>query len=280
MIQAKKSEGLDAVIRNFTVKRLEENRPLAVQGSLVLSALIQEYKQLISHPARDHSWVQIEELYRLTEHIDVILTPEEIRTLTPVILFTEGESDLGFRGVFLNRLIQNSYNQGYNNFNVDLLTIATLHVGSYLNAEEKRPLRLSVKNGKGFLYAAHANNLHLDVNIEVFGYAHSVKNSQIMIEGNAATGLGNHSYRTTFHVKGNVYNALAKDAQESTYIIDGDFEVGPNSQYSLNSARQCIFKARKMETAQKLSDNLIQGGDNLVYLLNPDGTEQLMRDFQ
>ena len=280
MIQAKKSEGLDAVIRNFTVGHLEEHRPLTVQGGSVLSALIQEYKQLISRPLLINFFQSTEELYHHTEHIDVVLTPEEIRTLTPVILFTKGENDLGYRGVFLNRLIQNSYNQGYNNFKVDLLTIATLHIGSYLNAEKKRPLRLSVENGKGFFYAHHAHNLHLDVNIEVFGYAHSVKNSQIMIEGNAATGLGNHSYRTTFHVKGNVYNALAKDAQESTYIIDGDFEVGPNSQYSLNSARQCIFKARKMETAQTLLDNLIQGGDNLVYLLNPDGTEQLMRDFQ
>ena len=279
ILGAKKGRGIDDLIDKYHPNQVEEASRVLTSGKSIFVDLLEKYTKLKELPeySDPESWMKGESLYKKMSGITAVLNPQELRAFLSVLNIIE-EKVVPHQGLFLTKLIQNSYDAGYNNFSLDHEDKAIIHVGSFLRGREDNPLTMNIEKARGLFYAHGAEYINMTVEVSVFGYAERIRNSSLTILGDAATGSGRRSFRTAFHVTGDTHGDLAEYARESSYLLDGEFKTAPSKRWIRDSApQQCTFKSPRPATVDTLLDYIPSG--NRIVLIHADGREEIVRDY-
>ena len=113
-------DGLDALIRRHTARRPDEKKEIEVVGEHKFSKLLETYELFLR---RKDFFVKDKEIL---DEIEDVLSVEDINTLLQLTIRYEDYEEEYSRctGLFINRLIKNSYNAGYNNFVLNTMALS------------------------------------------------------------------------------------------------------------------------------------------------------------
>ena len=146
------------------------------------------------------------DLAKHLKSIDQILEPEKINSfLQATIRFEDNENYREYTGVFISKLIQDSYDVRNNNFVLNTKSLKEIHnIGVRLEGTKEKPIQITIEGntGDGCGYEAY----HLTFNIK----------------GNAGYGCGSGSVHSTFNIEGNTGDNCGQEAQNSTFKIKGN----------------------------------------------------------
>jgi hypothetical protein len=151
---------------------------------------------------------------------ELVLSPFEIIVASKQLL---AQGSTRYLGQFLTYLIQISYNNGYNNFQLENMCIPKQsgfhYIGAYLIGKEDAPLRLSVSE---------------DV---TNGFGYGAKNCEFTLAGDANDMLGEDAEGCRFIVVGRCRDFAGFAAKGSIFRLEGGFkdELGYES-------KGCIFE--------------------------------------
>lgn len=217
-----------------------------------------------------------------------VLNPAQIDLMLQKMLSSEKEDKDHVRGSFLNRLIQDSYNEGYNGF---ILTTGDAKVdclGWQLKGNSKRKLEVTVKGnlgdwccydsefvsfvvegGVGSRYGAHSRSNVLDIRGRT-GNDCGLKSwySSFNIQGDTGQGCGSESEYSSFEVGGNAgydYGSLAK---YGLFSIEGNLSELWCGSGSQNSTFITSNKATYRTLKKNVPGNFfwfLPGGNRVVY---------------
>ncbi len=166
-----------------------------------LEHILRAYEKVLK---KDHYVDEYIPLYRLP--FLRILTPEEIdQVLQHTIQYEQHENYSWNTGLFFARLIQDSFNAGYNNFYLNMRSLAAeISAIHSLEGRADRIMCITINGnvGKGIGYCA--------------------KHAKFEIKGNADEECGKETENSTFTIHGNVGDQCAMEAKHSKFDIRGN----------------------------------------------------------
>lgn len=224
-------------------------------------------------------------------NVNNILEPEEINRFLQVTIAYKAHEKYGNNtGLFVTRLIQNSYDAGYDSFRLDTRALKELHfIGWGARGKDGNPLEITIEGNAGEHCGDHAERLIIsiagnaghfcayeaeDSTITIGGDAgaycgHDVKSSTISIGGNASKDCGWNAKSSTISIAGNARNACGFEAEDSRITIGGDA-----GDWCGSNAKRSIFKAKKPETLENMKKYVGTGKGNRIYFIQADGNEE------
>lgn len=154
-----------------------------------------------------------------------VLNPAQIDVVLREILDDELRRSNEVTGRFLSRLIQDSYNAGYNNFVLTTGDTAIEYLCYKLEGASNRELEVRVNGSAGINCGFNSKHISVTVqgNVGVDSGSHSYS-STFAIEGNAASWCGAHSYSSTFSIEGNMGVGLGYESNFSSFTVEGSIE--------------------------------------------------------
>ena len=238
-IKAKKGHGIGEVIAKLHPAPLEEFQKMSPSCAGQIERLLEKYELLVSLDLSGS--VEVDKVLRKTlqRHITEFLTPAALDIFLTLTIPYENESEYGYiTSEFLEHLVQNSYNNGHNDFlfRTCNLTPELPAFPSNLKGTKDNPLRITVI-------------------------------------GNTGNSLGD-DYYVHLTLKGNTEHGFGGNSQHSVYIVNGEIN-DVNSLAECSSF--CSYKTPIEETLQKFTQKVPKGQGNTIYRINPDGTETLVR---
>ena len=183
------------------------------------------------------------------------ISPLELNVLTPmqISLFVQRlkKQATGWQyfheltGYFISRLIQDSYENGHNNF---VLNVGDSEIYNLIRLQgtEENPLKLKIVGDAG----------------SWFGY--QSKHCEYDIDGDVGENCGNESRNSIYRIKGNINTDSAEFARECIFEIEGKPLFQGKSQGWAGSAKDCKFITSNCETAKMIAKTL-EDGNELVY---------------
>jgi hypothetical protein len=167
------TSGIDDLF-GYTASDVENESRIEVVGNDNFEELIQIFSEYL-----------VETPYYLKELDPFILNPFEINDFIQFTApFTESDSYPRLLGIVSQKLIVNSYKEGYNNFKLDFRNlVAPSFFASDLKGKDKNPIQIEVKG---------------DVSGNSFQY---VKNAHIKVNGNVGTEFARHTENSTAYPK-------------------------------------------------------------------------------
>ncbi|MBI4453651.1 hypothetical protein HY636_03330 [Candidatus Woesearchaeota archaeon] len=137
-------DGLDALIRGYTARKPDERRKIKVEPSSKTVSVLKKFHKALKLNRK----VYYNSMFKghLEKTLTEVLTPDEIGIVFQAMLYeTENipviiyDHDLTSQriGIFTTQLIQNSYDSGYNNFNLVAENSQRIisHIGYRLNGD-------------------------------------------------------------------------------------------------------------------------------------------------
>ena len=170
----------------------------------------------------------------INKTINDVLTPEQINSfLQTTITYENDKNYQHYMGLFVSKLIQNSYDNGHNNFVLNTKALKEMHsIGYKLEGTEEKQIQITIEGNTGKWCGLTA------------------KNSTFNIKGNAGDGCGRDSNHTTFNIKGNTGNWCGEESKHTTYNINGNTgdhcgSVSKHTTYNIkgNTGNDCGYKA-------------------------------------
>ncbi len=189
--EAKRGRGIDELIAQLVPQSVEDKpRITVVPGT---ASLLGQYRAMFyAGLTRDDKWLRREELKKIQEYtrdVKSVLSPAEI---TGFFEQTKDQAEQfhygAFTGLFLTKLIQNSYNAGYNRFSIDTRWIPhdwehrvmeISYLGHRLRGREGNLLRLKVTGSLWKQNAAYAQYLHMNVTRGADKFGPRAKNCEL-----------------------------------------------------------------------------------------------------
>jgi len=168
------------------------------------------------------------------------------------------EERFGYPGAeFLSWLIQNSYDNGENNFVLETGETTPNYLCVRLKGQKNNPIRIHIEGSAGYYLGLETEYAEFIVLNDVrSNTGEKSKHSKYIILGDADTGLGDSSEHCRFYVHGKTLSGFASDAQNSTFIlnklynmIDGD--ILPLHTTHLTPSENNIFITTNKETYKK-----------------------------
>ena len=238
-IDAKRGQGIGEVIAKLHPAPLEELQKMSPQCAGQMGRLLEKYELLVSLDLSGST--EADEVLRKTlqRHITEFLTPAALDIFLTLTIPYENESEYAYiTSEFLEQLVQNSYNNGHNDFLFHTCNLTQELPGfpSNLKGTKDNPLRITVI-------------------------------------GNTGEALGD-DYYVHLTLKGNTESGFGGNSQHSVYIVNG--EINDVNSLAYNSSF-CSYKTPVEETLQKFIKKVPKWQDNTIYRINPDGTEMLVR---
>ncbi len=136
-----KGKSIEGLVGRYSPKKVEEEKE--VENNPNIAAALSRYQEWINSPHDD--LVQINEM-------DIILTPLQIKSILEVATSSNHHLHRNYSGYFISKLVQNSYDEGYNNFNFswsgELYSLPYRGKGT-----EERPLFITIRGDVGFAFA-------------------------------------------------------------------------------------------------------------------------------
>ncbi len=213
---------MDNLINGYSPQKVEEEQSLPKRTGMM--QLFQKYKKL--HPLQ-LSW----DCFTQEEnHVDEVLTPREINAFLQVTPHYCDRDYTESTGLFISRLIQNSYKAGHNDFLLDTQTLPQIdNLGCYLKGKYNDRISICVIGDVGNSSATKASYLDLT------------------IQGNASYLLGKFSSHTDITVHGDV-GSIFEMVDQCCCFIEGKL----NTSHSTIMAFESVFKTNNPDTLQHL----------------------------
>ena len=225
----------------------------------------------------------------------IVLNPEQINILFQLII----NKSLAYRvnqnitGLYLSKLIQDSYNAGHNNFYLNTGDTQIERMGCELKGTLENVLKLKIDGNVGSTCGADSEKTMFNINGNVGdGCGLDTTNSTFGIKGNVGTWCGMKSIYSTFNIKGNVEARCGVYTTNSTFEIDGNVgklcgkcshsstfyilgdigdDCGGDKEKFL--LEYCIFKTHNRATYRKMlemvpNQNITfeKGGNKVIFL--------------
>lgn len=165
------------------------------------------------------------------------LSPEQIDIFLQATIGYEPHNPYGWdtygwdTGLFITRLIQNSYDAGNNKFKVRTKGTGLLdHFGRYLEGTKRRPIEVIIDGDVGSGCGADARYSRFAISGNAgFGCGGEAKHSAFCVSGNAESLCGEVAEKSTFSISGNTGNWCGRNAKGSTFSVGGNAEYGCGS---------------------------------------------------
>ena len=244
--------GLDDLISGYTARKPDERKEIEVVGEHKFSKLLEKYELFLR---RKDYFIKDKEIL---DWIEDVLSVEDINTfLQLTIRFEDYKEYSRETGLFITRLIKNSYNAGYNNFVINTMAMS-------------KSLDNLGENFCGLPYRM----IYVQIDGDVGKYCGSnAFCSSFTINGNAELGCGHKIWNSILIINGDVDDKPSLGARYSSFTINGNVDEADNWEYETIS---CIFKTPNKGTLGKLLGYNRIGSKNKYYFINPDGTEELI----
>ena len=183
-----------------------------------------------------------------TLQIPSVLTPTECNTFLQSTNNYENHARYqGRTGLFVSKLIQCSYDAGYNDFKLDMNTLKSVDYLAYeISGTKKRMLKVVIKG-----------------EVE-YNCGYGAKHSTLTIE-KAGDGCGHGAQYSTFIIE-EVGDACGYGVQYST------FTIGKAEGWCGIGAEHSIFKTYNREQYRQFKKFVDRRSANSVYLLSPNGS--------
>ena len=207
------------------------------------------------------------------QSIDQILKPEEINAFLQTTKVFEGNKNYQKRtGIFISKLIKNSYDAENNNFKLNTKNLKEIHyLGCKLEGKEEKPIQITIEGNAGNLCGVNSENSTFNIEGNTRNNCgHGSKNSTYNIKGNAGDRCGFGSNNSTYNIKGNIGKHCGYGSNNSTFNIEGSTRDNcgthsENSTYNIEGntgkyygygSENSTFITYKQETYQKLLKQL------------------------
>ena len=286
----KKSKGIDRLVSGYSPGKVEEERKIETTDSK-LGCLLDVYEEALEcmgswddNSDEDYDWIEC--YLKSKRRRETILSPQEMNSfLQLTYIFTGDFMYQKNTSVFLNRLLQVSYDAGHNEFCLNTNSLPPFDfLGSSVRGNRKRPLKITVDGNLGKQAFSNTEYVHGRVMGDVYeSFASNCSHSRYLVEGNALStrpegwgGFGFGARSSDLIVKGDAcLYELGSQAERSCFEIGGKGIM----QVELigHGAERCTFKARHSGLVQVFNRFIRQG--NRVILVREEG-EEFIRDFK
>jgi hypothetical protein len=170
-----------------------------------------------------------------------------------------------YSGIFLSKLIRDSYNNNHNGFHLDVGDCRNIDsLCDHLIGKEDNPLKVTVNGDTGGAFGFRSENCiyHIYGDTDNLFGAHSIS-CEYYIEGDVhGPNPGAGAKNCKFHIKGNCKaNNLGVDATDSEYFVEGDPGICPGT-----TSKNCKFIVTSQEAYDKVKQYVRFG--NEVELFN------------
>lgn len=140
-----------------------------IGGNEEAKKLENNFEELIQKYASSYDWSSAVDDFEELKSVKAVLSPLEISALSQALILKN--ISRSHAGIFLSRLIQNSYDSGHNDFTIMAEEPTSLdHLGYKLKGGFFKPLKITLK-GYAMRYAVNAS--YLDFTIKGDVHSHS-----------------------------------------------------------------------------------------------------------
>ena len=230
---------LDRILEGLNPDSVEEKKPLPVEQS-DFSDVLRQYRAFNEWkptPEEMGPYHFLDANLKRTAKIKIILPPSAINALFHSIITHDHDADK--MTFFISRLIQNSYNAGYNDFFLQTLDEETNYLCRNLQGTKDNPLKVTVTGNGTFHLGGESQHIFLTVYGDAWGLGAGVRDSTFILDGDDLGYLGWHSD-----------DSMTSDGSlRSTYVLKG--KIGPSTGRFCDN---CTFKVYNPDTIKKLRD--------------------------
>ncbi len=257
-IDIKKGSGIDNLVSGYCPGKVDKEKIISVDNHV--GGLYKKYQTAVE----SHDFTKINQIVRfitLSDDVDDVFSPEEISGIFDTFqkLVNNGENDLG---VFISKLLQNSYDAGYNNFSLSVSS-KVFSLGSYIRGNEDRLLVLGVAGqdipggGGSTRYVSY----RFQNESPIVGWG--ARDSQFVFYGSAKA-CGNKAKRCEFIFRGEVGRFVGMDALDCTFKA--------HSQGAIDVLTSCI------PDIYHKGDHSFRTGNRIIFI-HEDGEEEIVADY-
>ncbi len=235
-----------------------------------LEGLLGKYKTLL-----DESNDAKGDFVLAKELITEVLTPDDINRVIPhTIPYEQHRSYSRRTGAFLSRLVQNSFNAGYNKFHLDVRQLAR-GLGRFYDLEgEEKFIDVTVEGNVGEYFGARSELAVFNLNGNTGDWCGDEAHKCVFnIAGNVGDDLGDGVHRSKFTIKGNVGDFCASRAGDSFFYFYGKLGRIQHRKDSSPARSTFIVYTRKQYEAllRKLPKKLPKPDRNKAVLADSTG---------
>ncbi|MBU0470871.1 MAG: hypothetical protein KKA62_02935 [Nanoarchaeota archaeon] len=236
MIQ-KKKDLIDVIAENYKPNITEDNEKIFVVNRNRFNEALERYKKslAVKKPLLEER---------------LVLTPSEINLLLQASQeFQNRPEYVNITNIFITRLIQTSFEKGYNHFFLNLKNMnAPYCFASTLNGTRDRFLTIEVEGDIG-----------------PYG-ASNIQYVEFTLRGNAEANYGNKAKQSCFYIYGDTERDCTSFIDDCIVVIHGSAEsIGRES-------RNSIFKTNFKSNISKMKKDLPLGND--IYLIRAGQEEK------
>jgi hypothetical protein len=186
----------------YTASDVETTSTIEVVGNHEnIGLALKEYEQF----SYDH-FLPFFTLKPIKKYSNLVLTPAEMSVfINEIEKFQKEENYSLSANLFVNRLIQNSYDAGNNDFNLYVEDLPNASILKKLKATEDNPLKIRLNGSVGDFVARESNYLDLTIDGRVGDYFADNSNNLIAsITGDVGKHFGSNSHNIKTKINGNV----------------------------------------------------------------------------
>ena len=174
-------------------------------------------------------------------------------------------------GSFVSRLIQCSYNEGYNGFTLDLTNLIPMGVGRKLKGTQERPLEMNITGKAGDFCGSQVEYGNFIIKEAANWCGMHSKHSRFEIKKSGFQ-CGVNSQNSIFTI-GNAGSSLALQAEKSTFIVDTTTD-DTTTDHCASFAHDSVFKTKNIDQLNKFKIFVKTSRRNKLYFIHPDGSEE------
>ena len=267
----KRTEKKNALDQIKPVGELDNIKSLDIKDSNI-GKVLKDYEEVLKERCEIDFKVSIDDIpfayhtYKGSFWINTVLSPKEITILTTImhVNYEDHENFNPNTGFFLTNLIQNSYNEGFNNFYFEMNNSNFL--GTSIKGSEENPIVMSM--GSNYKEQVGLCAKHSTFNIKEnhgASLGSDARHSTFNIEKNHGFHVGEQANNCTFNIKENHGERVAEYSKNSTIYLKENHGKGVGEH-----AENCIFKSPDKKTLNSIIANPEYNHFNLIQ---PDGEE-------
>lgn len=216
----KKSKTLKELVAGHDAQGIDEVRKVEVVGeNQCFEDLLKKFDDCINYDLGS-------DLYLMECPLEDVLTPEEINQFLQMTIIYENARDYErASGQFITKLIQNSYDEGFNNFELNVNNSMEM-LGYRLQGDSSNLMRMKIFGNLNRGYCLSSTNYLV---CTIYGdvgerSANSCKNSVFNVFGNTGDFFGKSSDtdNSVFVVHGNVGEWNGHEIENSIFVVYGN----------------------------------------------------------
>jgi len=260
-VEIRKGEGIEGLVGSSMVEEVRE-----VEASRGLSEVFERFVRIMDGG-----------IDMMGNHVGVIpevLTPNQINAfLQQTSLYDDYPYYLVSAGVFVSRLIQNSYDSGNNDFMLSMTDLRDIgYLGYWIVGKRENPLEVTIVGDAGRTCGMRAEHSIITVQGSVGdSCGRNSENSIFNITADTAEYCGFQSNKSTFNITRYAGYHCGAESINSIFNISGD--AGDGCGYNSNGS---TFKTENKETLHQMLMQ-VPRGNRIIFM--QDGTEEIKRDY-